>query len=76
MVLHNAAMVVNIDWKPDKKSKLSLARQIVSYVSQKIYSGDWVIGQKLPSQRNLAQLFEVNRSTIVEALEELNSLEY
>lgn len=71
---HKAAPVVSIDWKPDKAARDPLYKQIVNYASMKIFNGDWVIGQKLPSQRKLAELFGVNRSTIVEALEELSSL--
>lgn len=65
---------ITIDWKPDKKTKVSLANQIVAYFKARVYKGDWVCGDILPSQRTLAEIFEVNRSTIVEALSELASL--
>lgn len=65
---------VLIDWKPDKSVKLSLVNQIVQYIKTKIYKGDWLIGDVLPSQRKLAEQFEVNRSTIVSALSELTAL--
>ena len=62
---------ISISWKPDRQSKIPLYSQIVSYFSEKISSGDWVSGQVLPSQRKLSELFEVNRSTIVEAMDKL-----
>lgn len=65
---------ISINWKPDRQSKIPLYSQIVSYFSEKISSGDWVSGQVLPSQRKLSELFGVNRSTIVEAMDELASL--
>lgn len=65
---------ITITWKPDKQSKIPLYSQIVSHFSEKVASGDWVSGQTLPSQRKLSELFGVNRSTIVEAMDELASL--
>lgn len=46
---------------------------IVTFIKDKIKKGEWAIGSRLPSQRQLALLFEVNRSTIVTALEELTA---
>lgn len=66
--------MIQINWKPDKDARSSLYSQIVSYFQERITSGDWVSGQKLPSQRKLAELFGVNRSTIVEAMDELMAL--
>ena len=70
----NTVKYVNIDWKPDKSLKVPLYSQIVRYFSRKIESGDWVSGQFIPPQRKLAELFEVNRSTIWEAMQELAAL--
>lgn len=64
---------VVIDWVPDKNSKVPMYKQIVNYISSKISSGDWTIGSILPPQRELAKIFGVNRSTVVAALEELES---
>lgn len=64
---------LNIEWQPDKSSKVPIYKQICEYISNKVASGDWLIGNKLPSQRKLAELFQVNRSTIVAAMEELTS---
>ncbi|MFV0517053.1 MAG: PLP-dependent aminotransferase family protein [Aminipila sp.] len=64
---------LNIDWKPDKASDTPIYKQISEYISGKVSCGDWIVGNKLPSQRKLAELFNVNRSTIVAAMEELAS---
>jgi len=65
--------MINIDWKPDKSCKLPLYRQIVNYIKEKISRGEWIVGTKLPSQREMAEIFEVNRSTVIEAIDELKS---
>ncbi|MEE0741663.1 MAG: PLP-dependent aminotransferase family protein [Emergencia sp.] len=65
--------MIEFGWKPDKQDKKPVYRQIVEYVSGKVASGDWVIGSRLPSQRAMAEAFDVNRSTIVAAMEELIS---
>lgn len=46
-------------------------KQIIDYVKEHIANGEWPIGSKLPSQRELAKQFDVNRSTVITALEEL-----
>lgn len=61
------------NWKPNKASSIPIYKQIVDYVKEKISTGEWDIGSKLPTQRDLAKILEVNRSTVVEALEELKA---
>lgn len=70
---HTSPKELIIEWKPDKQNNEPLYKQIVGYICTKIASGDWVIGSKLPSQRRLAEVFDVNRSTIMMAMEELSS---
>lgn len=60
-----------ITWKPDKTSPLPLYTQIVRFICARIAAGDWAIGMQLPSQRDLATSFGVNRSTIVTAMNDL-----
>jgi len=60
-------------WKPDRQSTLPLHKQIEQHIQSKVISGEWPIGTRLPSQRQLAISFEVNRSTITIALDELKS---
>lgn len=65
--------MIAVDWKPNKQDKTPIYRQIVKYISEKIAAGDWPIGSRLPSQRDMAQTFGINRSTVVSAMEELIS---
>lgn len=51
-----------------KKPKYQL---IVDFIKGKIAKGEWAIGTRIPSQRHLANMFHVNRSTVITALEEL-----
>lgn len=46
-------------------------KQIIAYIKEKISLGEWPIGSVIPSQRDLAARFGVNRSTVITALEEL-----
>lgn len=62
-----------VNWKPNRNSHLSLHVQINDWIKERIRTGEWTIGTKLPSQRKLAELFEVNRSTIIHVLEELTA---
>lgn len=63
-----------LDWKPNRFSSVPLHKQIKEFIKNKILHGEWTVGTKLPSQRILANAFEVNRSTVVNALEELAAL--
>ncbi|MGC5324702.1 PLP-dependent aminotransferase family protein [Brevibacillus sp. SYSU BS000544] len=63
--------MINIHWRPDKSAITPVYMQIKEFIKQKIETGEWTVGTKIPSQRTLAQLFEVNRSTVVTAFEEL-----
>mgnify|MGYP005840340077 CR=1 FL=1 len=46
-------------------------KQIAEYIKEKIAHGEWPVGSKIPTQRALAEAFQVNRSTVTLALEEL-----
>ncbi|GIM45123.1 putative HTH-type transcriptional regulator YdfD [Collibacillus ludicampi] len=63
--------MLNLDWKPDKSSPIPLYVQIKKYIKNKIETGEWPVGSKIPTQRTLAKVWKVNRSTIVTAMEEL-----
>ena len=66
-------MPIHIEWTPDKHSEIPLYQQIVRFVCDKVSSGEWPIGTRLPSQRAMADAFCVNRSTITTAIDELAS---
>lgn len=65
--------MLSVEWKPDKTLTVPLYKQIKEYIKQRISCGDWTVGTRLPAQRDMAEIFEVNRSTVVEALEELKA---
>lgn len=46
---------------------------IINFVKEQITNGNWPVGSRLPSQRDLAKQFSVNRSTVVTALDELSA---
>ncbi|MGF7035450.1 GntR family transcriptional regulator of abcA and norABC [Paenibacillus mucilaginosus] len=63
----------SLHWKPDPTSKIPVFKQIAGHLKERILSGEWTAGSRIPPQRQLAGQFGVNRSTIVTALEELKA---
>ncbi len=63
--------MLTIDWAPNPKDSMPLYQQITEYIKNKITLGEWPIHSKLPPQRKLAHIFQVNRSTLNNALDEL-----
>lgn len=62
-----------LDWKPDRTKVKSLHLQIKDYIKDLIRCGRLQVGDKLPAQTQMSKSFEVNRSTIVLALDELKA---
>lgn len=60
-------------WKPDRSSKKPMYQQIAEYMERRISYGEYPPGSTLPSERKLAGELQVNRSTIVQAYEELRA---
>ncbi|MDU2242391.1 MAG: PLP-dependent aminotransferase family protein [Paenibacillus sp.] len=58
-------------WRPSRNSPIPLHRQIMEHLRDRIAGGEWPVGTRIPSQRELAARFGVNRSTVVAALDEL-----
>lgn len=63
--------MIVIDWQPNRKDSIPLYQQIITYIKSKIQNGDWPVHSRLPPQRELAKRFQVNRSTLATALDEL-----
>lgn len=57
--------------KLDRRSGVPLYQQLQHYIEEKIRNGEWAVGTRLPSQRVLAEHFDVNRSTVIMALDAL-----
>ncbi|WP_426445821.1 PLP-dependent aminotransferase family protein [Paenibacillus sp. S-38] len=60
-------------WKPDRSSKKPMYQQIAEHVERSIHLGEYPPGSILPSERRLAERMGVNRSTVVQAYEDLRS---
>lgn len=60
-------------WKPSRLSHLTIQEQIVDWIKSRIECGDWTVGTKIPTQRQLAEQFSVNRSTVQLAIDELKA---
>ncbi len=62
-----------LDWSPEKGAQQPVYKQIIIHMKEKIATGQWPVGMRLKPQRELAKLYDVNRSTIVEAIDYLKS---
>lgn len=62
---------VQIEWHPDPAQAVPVYRQILEWMYGKMESGEWPAGTRLPSQREMARHFQVNRSTLNQALKPL-----
>jgi len=60
-------------WNLDRTSKTSLYQQIAAELEKRITLGEYPPGTLLPSERKLAGQLGVNRSTIVQAYDELRA---
>lgn len=61
-------------WELDTTKKIPVYQQIMEQIIEYIQTGQLNPGDRLPSERKLADRYGVNRSTVVHALEELVSL--
>jgi len=64
---------IQIIWEPDKSQNIPVYQQIINFMCGCISDGKWPVGTRLPSRRELAEKFQVNRSTISYALDELTA---
>lgn len=60
-------------WKPDKSNPEPIYKQIARYFEEQILCGELAPGTALPTERELAQLLQVNRSTVTTAYEDLRA---
>ena len=57
--------------KINKKSKLPMYAQLFEIVTQKINAGELKAGQQLPFERELCLQYEISRTTVRQAMAEL-----
>ncbi|GAB0171043.1 PLP-dependent aminotransferase family protein [Lysinibacillus sp. CTST325] len=63
-----------MDWKPDRKAKKAIYKQLAEYIEKGIADGTFPPDKPLPSERYLASTLNLNRSTVVHAYDELESM--
>jgi len=63
-----------LDWKPDRKAKKAIYKQLAEYIEKGIADGTFPPDKPLPSERYLASALNLNRSTVVHAYDELESM--
>ena len=59
--------------KIDPQSSTDLSAQIAQAIKDAIISGELIVDERLPSESELAEQFEVSRSTVREAFETAGS---
>ncbi|MEH7351957.1 PLP-dependent aminotransferase family protein [Neobacillus drentensis] len=62
-----------MDWKPERKAKKAIYKQLAEYIENGIADGTFPPDKPLPSERKLAKDLNINRSTVVAAYDELES---
>jgi GntR family transcriptional regulator, regulator for abcA and norABC len=62
-----------MDWKPDRKAKKPIYKQLAEYIENGIADGTFPPDKPLPSERYLAKELNINRSTVVSAYDELEA---
>ncbi|MEK0315316.1 aminotransferase-like domain-containing protein [Cohnella sp. 56] len=60
-------------WLPDRSLDKPVYRQIADYFEQRIGRGELTAGTALPAERKLAAELGVNRTTVIQAYEELRA---
>ncbi len=63
-----------MDTNIEKINRRTVADQVFHIILKKISSGEWKIGEKIPSEIELAQDLGVSRTTLKMALQKLNTL--
>ena len=58
--------------KPIKR--VNVGEQVLLQLKKMLIDGEWAPGSKIPSENELAELFEVSRITVRQALQKLNAL--
>lgn len=62
-----------MEWKPNRQIKKAIYKQLAEFIENGIADGSFLLDKPLPSERTLAKLLELNRSTVVAAYDELES---
>lgn len=60
----------------NKRSRVPLYAQLIDIIVEKISSGEWKEYDKLPSERELCDMYDISRTTICQAMIELENEGY
>ncbi|PYG90397.1 GntR family transcriptional regulator [Ruminiclostridium sufflavum DSM 19573] len=60
----------------DEKSPISLYYQLKDIIINKIKTDEWPVGMKIPTERELCEMFNISRMTVRQALKELENEGY
>ena len=60
----------------DKKAPIALYFQLRENLTQKILSREWEPGARIPTEKELCEMYDVSRITVRKALDELEQLGY
>ncbi|MBQ5740206.1 MAG: FadR family transcriptional regulator, partial [Oscillospiraceae bacterium] len=55
-------------------SKENLDQQILTSIKDAILAGEWPVGSKIPSETQLAQMYDASRPTVRVAIQKLNTM--
>jgi len=60
--------------KKNKIEKISVVEQLAAFLKEDILKGTWGVGDKIPSESEIAEKYGVNRLSVRMALQKLNTL--
>lgn len=55
----------------DKQSPIPIYYQLEQYMKEKIEKGEWQPGEMIPSERELAEMYDISRMTVRQAVNNL-----
>ena len=60
--------------KIEKIKRLNVAQTVFEQMRQMIFEGEWTVGQRIPSENELAKRFGVSRASVRQAIQNLGTL--
>jgi GntR family transcriptional regulator len=65
--------VIIMPFKIDRKKGIPLYQQLISEIKRLIQTGEWEAGEKVPTERELAERLNISRNTVSSAYKELEA---
>ncbi|WP_088840848.1 FadR/GntR family transcriptional regulator [Listeria sp. ILCC797] len=57
-----------------KIERTTLSKQVYTFIEEKIHSGEWQVGDKIPSEKHLMEDLKISRNTLREAVQALSQM--